>query len=113
MVKYLFGLIESCLFRDHVRTLPQPPRHRASGFPGRQTPGEGAEPHLQDRSQEDRDPSQDEDKGAGDPLFPGGEEHSQVDWETLHDHYSAPALCGHIKVISEALASALFPHSRE
>ena len=50
---------------------------------------EGAEPHLQDGSQEDRDPCQDEDNGAGHSLFPGRKEHMvRVDWEMLHDHSS-------------------------
>lgn len=46
---------------------------------------EGAEPHLQDGSQEDRDPCQDEDDGASHSLFPGREEHTvRVGWEALH-----------------------------
>lgn len=72
---------------------------------------EGAEPHLQDRSQEDRDPCQDEDDGASHSLFPGREEHMvRVGWEALCD---IPAFCGHLKAVSKALGSALLSHSRE
>lgn len=90
MGKHLFGLRGSCLFRGHTKS-PFPPLH-ASGqcFLRRTGPwwGWGAGPHLQDGGQEDGDPSQDEDNGAGHSLFPGREEHASGGRETLHDHSS-------------------------
>lgn len=72
-----------------------------------------AELYLQDGSQEDRNPGQDKDDGASHSLLPEREEQLRVDWETLPDCPSPPTLCGHPKVVSKALVSASFPHSRE
>lgn len=67
---------------------------------------EGAESHLQDGSQEDGDPRQDEDDGAGYSLLPGGEELMvRVAWEILHGQSSPLALCGHLKLVPKALSS--------
>lgn len=82
IMKHLFSLIGFRLFRGHVGSLSPPLRYRARDFSGRWGPGDlgaGTKSHLQDRSQEDGDPCQDEDDGARHSLFPGREEHSQGD----------------------------------
>lgn len=82
IMKHLFSLIGFRLFRGHVGRLSPPLRYRARAFSGRWGSGDlgaGTKSHLQDRSQEDGDPCQDEDDGACHSLFPGREEHSQGD----------------------------------
>lgn len=75
LIKHLFDLIEYCLFRGHVGTLAHFWGIRPVVSQAESVLGEGAGPHLQDRSQEDGDSRQDEDNGAGHSLFPGREEH--------------------------------------
>lgn len=84
VMEHVFG---SCLFRVQVGPLgTRPGLSKADG-----ALVEGAEPHLQDRSQEDGDASQDEDDGAGHSLFPGRQGHRvRVNWKMLHDHSSPP-----------------------
>lgn len=53
MMKHLFGLTESYLFTGHVGTLPHLWGIRAVVSQADRVLGEGAGPHLQDRSQED------------------------------------------------------------
>lgn len=74
--------------------------------------GWGAEPHLQDGSQKDRDSRQDEDDDTSHSLFPGGEEYAvRGNREILSDQPPTPLCALRFMYMSKGLQHRVLPCS--